>query len=460
MPTVFVVIDRKSHVRSDVDWSFVERGALDRVVDDCPWFAISVTEGSLDPAQEGFLMAEYNPVAETVDPPWSAMAADRSACPVAHIALAEQEFFQITRYDLITEVLRDHKVFSNAHGVTVSVESYSEEEQVLSFADPPRHTKQRRLLVSAFSPARVEAIGPHIREVADDLIDRLSGEGGTFELTSSLGAPLPVQIICEMLGVPLEDRDDFRRWSEASERAASLPDRSSVQADLDAFSAYLADLVGERRAALAAGDTRDDLVSAIITAEVDGERFTPTECVAIIRLLLSAGNTTTTTLIGNLVKAIEDNPSEKAKLLADLEGLSMSAVDEGMRFDGPIHGLFRTALADTEVGGVVIPAGCRVLNLYGAGSHDPAAYERPDDFVVDRDWASIPSHLGFGMGIHHCLGSNLARMEAQVAIEALYRRLPNLRLADGFVPQQFPGAIFRTYGFLMLQYDGPVLPRR
>ncbi len=404
-------------------------------------------------------MPEYNPVAENLDPPWAAMAADRSTCPVAHVRLPEQEFFQITRYDLITEVLRNHKVFSNVHGTTVTVESYSEEEQVLSFADPPRHTKQRRLLVSAFSPARVEAIGPHIQRVADDLIDRLPVDGGTFELTSAIGAALPVQIICEMLGVPMADRDDFRRWSEVSERAASLSDRSSVQADLNAFSAYLARTVADRQAALDAGDHPDDLITAIMTAEVDGVRFTPTECVAIIRLLLSAGNTTTTTLIGNLVKAIEEHPAEKAKLLSDLDGLSMSAVDEGMRFDGPIHGLFRTALADTELDGVAIAQGCRVFNVYGAGSHDPAAFDRPDEFVIDRDFENLPSHLGFGMGIHHCLGSNLARTEAQVTIETLYRRLPNLRIADGFVPQQFPGAIFRTYGVLQLEYDGPVAPR-
>lgn len=406
-------------------------------------------------------MPEYNPVIDKADPPWESMAADRRECPVAHVQLPEQEYFQITRYDLITEVLRNHQTFSNVHGVTVSVESYSEEEQVLSFADPPRHTKQRRLLVSAFSPARVEAIGPHIQQVADDYIDLLPPDGGTFELTTALGAALPVQIICEMLGVPLADRDDFRRWSEIQERAASMPDRSMVAAEMEAFTTYLSDLVAEREAALATGgDLPGDLITAIMQAEVDGERFTRTECVAIIRLLLSAGNTTTTTLIGNLVKAIEDHPAEKAKLLADLEGLSMSAVDEGMRFDGPIHGLFRTALRDTEVGGVAIPAGCRVFNVYGAGSHDPAVFDRADEFVVDRDFSQLPSHLGFGMGIHHCLGSNLARMEARVAIETLYRRLPNLRLAEGFVPQQFPGAIFRTYGMLQLTYDGPVLPRR
>ncbi|MET0909569.1 MAG: cytochrome P450, partial [Ilumatobacteraceae bacterium] len=244
------------------------------------------------------------------------------------------------------------------------------------------------------------------------------------------------------------------------ERAASLPDRSTVEVELAKFSEYLSSLVADREQRLAAGgDMPTDLITAIMTAEVDGERFSAPEVVAIISLLLSAGNTTTTTLIANLVKAIEENPSEKAKLLADLDGLSMSAVDEGMRFDGPIHGLFRTALKDTEVGGVAIPAGCRVFNVYGAGSHDPEVFENPDEFIIDRDFASLPSHLGFGMGIHHCLGSNLARTEARVTIETLYRRLPNLRLADGFIPQQYPGAIFRTYGMLQLEYDGPVGPR-
>ncbi len=402
---------------------------------------------------------EYNPATDKVDPPWELIAADRAQCPVAHVTLPEQEFFQITSYELITEVLRNHKVFSNIYGTTVSVEAYADEEQILSFADPPRHTQQRRLMVSAFSPSRVDAIGSHIQEVADECLDRLDPAGGTFELAETIAAALPVQIICEMLGVPLADRDEFRRWSTISERAASLPDRSQVQADLDDFTAYLAELVSVRRRALEAGVAPDDLITAVLTAEVDAIRFTPTECVAIIRLLLSAGNTTTTTLIINTVKALEDHPTEKAKLLADLEGMSMAAVDEGMRYDGPIHGLFRTAVEDTELGGVHIPKGCRVFNLYGAGSHDPAVFDRPDEFIVDRDFENVPSHLGFGMGIHHCLGSNLARMEARVAIETLYRRLPNLRLADGFTPQQYPGAIFRTYGQLQLTYDGPVQPR-
>jgi cytochrome P450 len=405
-------------------------------------------------------MPKYNPVSETVDPPWPAIAADRAQCPVAHIVQPNQEYFQITRYDLITEVLRNHQTFSNAHGVTVAPESYSDEEQVLSFADPPRHTKQRRLLVSAFSPARVDAMEDRIQAIADDLIDLLPSDGGRFELGTALGAALPVQIICEMLGVPMEHRDQFRHWSEIQERAASMPDRSSVEIEMKEFDAYLTDLVAQRQSAIVAGgEEPTDLIAAIIKAEIDGDRFTSTECVAMIRLLLAAGNTTTTTLIGNLVKAIEESPSEKAKLLADLDGLSMSAVDEGMRFDGPIHGLFRMATKDTEVGGVAIPKGCRVLNLYGAGSHDPAVFDRADEFVVDRDFSKLPSHLGFGLGIHHCLGSNLARVEAQVAIETLYRRLPNLRMAEGFVPQQFPGAIFRTYGFYELEYDGAVGPR-
>jgi cytochrome P450 len=403
---------------------------------------------------------QYNPVSVSIDPPWETIAEDRRQCPVAHITQPNQEYFQITRYDLIAQVLRNHQVFSNAHGVVVPPEDYTEEEQVLSFADQPRHTKQRRLLVSAFSPGRVDGIGPRIQEVADDCIDTMPADGGTFELTSTIAAALPVQVICEMLGVPLEDRDQFRRWSEVSERAASLPDRSTVADDLNAFSAYLLALVQERQTAMAAGgEPPSDLVTAIINAEINGERFTQTECVAMIRLLLSAGNTTTTTLVVNLVKALEENPLEKAKLLADLDGLSMNAVDEGMRFDGPIHGLFRMALEDVEVGGVTIPKGCRVLNVYGAGSHDPDVFDQPDDFIIGRDFENLPSHLGFGMGIHHCLGSNLAREEARVAIETLYRRLPNLRLAEGFTPTQYPGAIFRTYGGLQMQYDGPVLPR-
>jgi cytochrome P450 len=185
---------------------------------------------------------------------------------------------------------------------------------------------------------------------------------------------------------------------------------------------------------------------------VDGERFSREEVVQMVLVLVGAGLSTTATLIGNTIVALESFPAAKARFLSDVDGLAEAVVEEGLRYDGPIHGLFRTVTAPVELQGRPLAPGERVFACYSAANHDPDRFERPDEFVLDRDWRALPPHMAFGYGIHHCAGAHLARLEAQVAIATLYRRLPGLRLADGFVPAQLSGAVFRGWPEVRMRF--------
>lgn len=406
-------------------------------------------------------MPEYNPLESVVDDPWGMIARDRTKCPIQYVEHEGVGLYQALGYRALEEILRDPVRFSNRFSATPSPEmqlagGYGDSAvPVLSFADPPEHSRQRRLLVGAFSPGRVNALEPHISDVANALVDAMPVGGGRFELIEGWARHLVVTVIAELLGVPLEDRERFARWTQiAEEFAGSLDVNADMEAVLE-FASYIDEQISSRREAK---NPPDDLLTALIKVEREGEKLLPGEIQPMVQLLLAAGNATTTNNIGNLVYLLETNPDQKAALLEDLEDRAFAAVEEGLRMDPPIHGLFRTATVDAEIDGVSIPRGGQVYNCYAAGNHDPEFYEDPDTFDISRDWTSLPPHLGFGMGVHHCIGSNLARMETLVAIRTLYRRLPNLRMVDGFEPNQINGMIFRSWSSMEMEYDGPIRP--
>jgi cytochrome P450 len=319
--------------------------------------------------------------------------------------------------------------------------------------DPPAHGRQRRLLSAAFSRRRVQAMKPHIEDVMHRLIEELPA--GRFDLCSKVGYPLPLTLIAEMLGVPTEDRERFRAWTVATERSAQQVRQEGDAELLAELDAYLHDQIRRRREGSTVGD---DLIAAMVHAELEGERLSDAEIASNASFLLVAGNSTSSDALGNLVHLLETHPIEKAKLLADLPGMAPNAVEEGLRYDGPVHALFRTAMSDTKLDGVEIPKGSRLMVIYGGGSHDPAVFDEPDRFRIDRDF-SRSNHLAFGWGIHLCLGAKLARMELLCALQALYARLPNLRLVEGFEPTQGRGPILRGWETLEMRFDPPIRPR-
>jgi cytochrome P450 len=357
---------------------------------------------------------------------------DRERCPVAHNPRIDA--YQVSSYGAVEQVLRDWNTFSSRGTVD------SHQEEILAFTDPPRHTRQRRLFTAALSPRRMEEARPSIQRRADALMDSLAGRG-SFDVVEEFANPLVLGVICDLLGVPEEDIPRFRSWTKAAERNSYRPDPGRTE-QLREFRRYSYALIVARRADPA---PPDDLLTALLQTEWEDDRLEDREVANILEFLLVSANSTTTDAIGSLVWALEQHPEEKAKLLADPVRLLPAAVEEILRYEGPIHALQRTATADTELEGCPIPAGARLLNLYGAASRDPEVFDDADRFKVDRDWNHLPHHFGFGWGIHFCLGAHLARTEIAVAVRTLYDRLPGLRIVAGFQPEQVDAPFLRGW---------------
>jgi cytochrome P450 len=288
--------------------------------------------------------------------------------------------------------------------------------------DPPDHTRLRRLVSGAFTPRAIAGLEPWIREVTVRLLADADGAAG-FDLIDALALPLPIAVICRLLGVPAEDQAQFRVWGH--DVAASLDPQTAAQAQTRAaelaLTRYLQDLVRQRRA-----DPDDSILSALIAAEEEGDKLSPGEVVSTALLLLVAGFETTVNLIGNGTVALLGEPGSWQRLRQD-PALIPAAVEEMLRYDSPVQLTSRIATEDAEAGGSVIAAGRAVIVSIGGANRDPAVFEQPDEFRIDRP--DPGRHLAFSLGIHHCLGASLARLEARIAIEELTQRYPALELA-------------------------------
>ncbi|MFD0372054.1 cytochrome P450 [Streptomyces sp. NPDC059071] len=312
-----------------------------------------------------------------------------------------------------------------------------EEEVVgpnLLIVDPPDHTRLRKLVAGEFTGRRVEALRPRIQQLTDELLDAMA-PAGRADLVDSFAFPLPITVICELLGVPAADRDSFRAWSnELVAPTGSMTEREAVEG----FGGYLDELIEDKRAAGPA----DDLLSALIrTRAEDGDRLSLPELRALAYLLLIAGHETTVNLIANTVRALLTHPEQLAALRADFDLLD-GAVEEGLRYDGPVEtATLRFAAEPVPVGGAVIPAGAVVVVGIASGARDPGRFPEPDRFDIRRD---PRGHLAFGHGIHYCLGAPLARLEGKIAIRSLLERFPRLELDPGAGPYEWlPGMLIR-----------------
>ncbi len=295
------------------------------------------------------------------------------------------------------------------------------------FLDPPDHTRLRKLAQQAFAPRRVKALEADITAMVAALLDEVEG-AGHFDVIADLAHPLPVAVICRMLGVPIEDEPEFSRASALLAQGldpfitftGDVPD--SFHARMEAghwLRGYLAALVEERRSA-----PREDLISALIAAEEDGDQLTSEEIVATCNLLLIAGHETTVNLIANAILAMLRQPRYWAAL-GDDPGRASTIIEETLRYDPPVQLAGRTAAEEMTIGDVVVPKGDTMMLLLAAAQRDPAAFDRPDAFDPDRE--SI-RHLAFGHGVHFCLGAPLARLEARIALSAVTARFPNATL--------------------------------
>lgn len=288
--------------------------------------------------------------------------------------------------------------------------------------DPPDHTRLRRLVSHAFSPRAIADLEPWIRETTERLVGSLD-PASAFDLIDGVAFPLPIAVICHLLGVPADDQAQFRAWGH--DLVTTLDPLATVESESRAselaLTAYLRDLVAVRRA-----EPDDSLLSALVAAEEEGDRLTSDELVSTALLLLVAGFETTVNLIGNGTVALLRTRTEWARLNEE-PSLIAGAVEEMLRYDSPVQMTSRNATEDIEIAGRVVPKGASVIVLLGGANRDPELFDDPDRLQIDRPNAS--RNLSFSFGIHSCVGAALARLEARVAFEALTTRFPTLELA-------------------------------
>ena len=374
------------------------------------------------------------------DPLTAEMLAD--PYPVLH-QLREQEpvhrseaigGWVLTRYDDVLAALRDPRL--SADRIRPYLYQLSDEERArqsaiahlalwMVFTDPPDHTRLRALITKAFTPRVVEGLRSSIQAVVDELLDAVAPRGG-MDAIAEFAYPLPATVIARMLGAPRRDLERFKEWSAGLAEfvggaLGAAARREHAQRCLTELTEYFRGVIAARRAA-----PRDDLISALTAVRDEGDRLSEDELIATCVLLLFAGHETTTNLIGSGLLALLRHPDQLALLRED-PSLIEDAVEEFLRYEAPVQATARVALADIELRGTVIPKGHRVFPLLTAASRDPEQFPEPDRLEITR---APNRHLAFGYGIHFCVGAPLARLEAQVAIPTLLRRLPDLRLAD------------------------------
>jgi cytochrome P450 len=341
----------------------------------------------------------------------------------------------LTRHDDVRAVLKDSTTYSSAamgQGIHLP----------LLMDDPPRHTQLRSLVDRAFTVRRLRAMEDRVGAIAADLVAAMP-QGEPVDIVQRLTTPLPVAVIAEMMGIPAARGDDFKRWSDALTGTAAGASVSSRQQEVGEMAAFFHALIPARREFPA-----DDLVSAVVNADVDGNRLSDADIVGFNMLLLIAGNETTTNLLGNLLNILADQPDHYSALRNDPK-LIDAAIEETLRFDAPVQFVIRQATAPIVLHGHSIAAGDLVYVLMGAANRDPRAYDAPGCFRLDRE---RNHHHTFGFGIHFCMGAPLARLEARIAMQTLLARFPRLRRADNRTSERVPSPMLRGFHHLWLTF--------
>jgi cytochrome P450 len=360
---------------------------------------------------------------------WDVYRTLRDHHPVYHDGIRQQ--YVISRFEDVWRAVHDWETFSS-----IVDEAQNLLPQMI-YMDPPRHTALRSLVSRAFTPKRVAEVESLTRAAARSLVDEIARRGGECELQHEYAAVIPSVVIARMIGVPDEHVADFRTWTESFLEIQGPEDFAEAAGKIYAL---FTDLLAERRAR-----PRDDMMTALIDAEVDGQRLSDAELLGFCLLLILAGNDTTSSLVGSGTVLLARHPDQRARLLAD-PSLWSTAIEEMNRIESPTQVLPRTAVRDVEVHGVTIPAGSRVMLVWGAANHDDREFPDPERFDITR---KVSRHLGFGHGIHYCLGANLARLEARVAFEEWHARFPDYRLAAD--PRRIVSIWARGYSRIPLQ---------
>lgn len=352
--------------------------------------------------------------------------------------------WMVTRYEDAVNILQDGRfvtgVLDNRNNETE--ESLPAHQAIISrnliSVGPEDHRRLRRLIQKAFTPRMIERLRGRIVEISDELLNKIqAGNTREFDLIEDYAFPLPIIVICEMLGVPLKDQDKFRAWSNTIMESVSNPQMNQESDEvMKAFVDYLQELITERR-----NHIQQDLISDLISIEEEGDKLTEQELYALVFVLIIAGHETTVNLIGNGMLALLEHPQQK-QLLMEQPDLIQAAVEEVLRFNGPAEiSNVRWAAENVDFQGIQIRQGDMMLVALSSANRDSSRYENPDTFDITR---KVNDHIAFGKGIHYCLGAPLARLEGEIAINALLQRLPEIRLnTDAELLEWRPGMIIR-----------------
>lgn len=389
--------------------------------------------------------------------PFPTFAQMRRGCPVHRQPGLDGEtlLWFVTNYANAEQILKDEKHFKRDPRNALPAEAwpaFTALDDLLNNhmlnKDGDAHRRLRALVSKAFTPRRIEALRPHIQKIADHLLDAQVARG-QMDLVSDFAFPLPTIVILEMLGIPPEDRERFRDWSSALVTPAM--DAASMEKqmrELEAFTDYLRALFQRRREL-----PRDDLLTALLQAEEDGERLSEQELFSSMVLLIVAGHETTVSFIGNALRALFAHPEQMARLVAEPHRMP-AAVEELLRYDGPVErALVRFVAEEIEVGGQAMQVGDMVIVILSAANRDEAQFDDADQLELARD---AHRHLAFGRGPHFCLGAPLARLESEIALNTLLQRLPALRPAaalDGLSWRTIP--MFRSLDKFPVRWDLP-----
>ena len=388
--------------------------------------------------------------------------------PVFEAAMPGSELYLITRYDDVVEVVRDTDTFSSEFDTSGYISTELAERladlyrseggyprvRTMLTADPPAHTRFRRLISKAFTPKVIADLEPTIREITSGLIDAMlaaSADGSELDFVQAFAVPLPVTVIAKALNVPDDRLADFKRWSDASIAGIgtniSIEQRLEAEREVIEYQKYFAHQLELRKTA-----PQDDLLTKLLNARIDRaedgiddaevseEPLTMAEMLSIIQQLLVAGNETTTKMLTEMMRLLGENPAEWEALRAD-PGNARSVVEETLRLSTPTQGMFRVVRQEVTVAGVDIPAGSRVVVMYSAANRDTEVFKDPELFCPGRD--GVTNHLAFGRGIHFCVGAALSRLEGKVVLEELARRLSSFDLAPGNTFEYHPSFLMR-----------------
>ena len=344
-------------------------------------------------------------------------------CPVHRCDEFEPAFYTLSRYADVETALRDITTFSSGQG-----QGPRFSDPIGMRCDPPQHTEVRRLVQQAFTPRAMAALEPQILATTNALLDAIFAGPEAFDFHDDFAFPLPVIIIANMLGVPAEDLDRFKYWSDIQVAAMGAEDPAQYAEDQADFFAYVLGHLRGRRSQLSKGHTvPEDLLSLIAAARLsNGELLPEADAQSVLMQLLVGGNETTTSLITNLVWRLLEEPHLWTQLCSAPEKID-AAIEESLRFDPPVLGLYRNTTADVTLHGQTIPKGSKVFMNYAAANRDASVFEQPESFDFNRP---AKRHMAFGLGVHFCLGAPMARLEARIAMAALINRMPQLALLN------------------------------